>query len=178
MTAEHGWCDDERLKSLAVLALQIALKHVPKQEAEDIAQGAIAAFLVRQQNVDNPVSNPEAYITRVTYNLVLALWDIRKRYVLTGDATETTGARPDPTQEDPFDQALDRLLAEAIVEEEVAPLLTHRERQVLSLKADGRSRREISQLLGVTPETVKDTMRRVKRKIPPETEPGYGGGLL
>ncbi|MGH8884570.1 MAG: sigma-70 family RNA polymerase sigma factor [Egibacteraceae bacterium] len=165
MTAAHRLDEeDAQVNSLAVLALQIALKRVPKREAEEIAQAAVAAFLVRRQDSQNPIYNPEAYVTRIVYNLIYALWRERKSYALRDDTIMTFDGVPDRTQEDPFDRVLDRLLANAFCEENVDPVLTVRERQILELKADGQSRRQIADQLGVAPETVKDAVRRAKRK--------------
>jgi RNA polymerase sigma factor (sigma-70 family) len=160
MTAVHGFGQDEQITSLAVLALKIALRRLCKEDkAEEIAQGAVAAFLIRQQHV----RNPEAYVTQVTHNLICARLEERWRYLPTGEPLEEG---TDRTQEDPFDRALDRILAEVVLEEDVDPLLTDRERQVLKLRyEDGYSRRKAGELLEVTPETIKDAERRAKRKV-------------
>lgn len=166
MTAVHRFDEeDPQVNSLAVLALQIALKRVPKQEAEEIAQAAVAAFLVRRQDLENPIYNPEAYVTRIVYNLIYTLWKERESYVLREYTITTFDRMPDRTQEDPFDRVLDRILAKAFCEENVDSVLTVRERQILELKAEGRSRRQIADQLGVTPETVKDAVQRAKRKV-------------
>lgn len=156
MTAGQA-CSDEVVR-LAVLALEIALRRVPKQEAQEIAQGAIAAYLQRQDHVDNAA----AYVTRVTYNLILELQEHQRRYLSVGDLPDI----PSDTGEDEDMRVLDQILAKVFVQEYVDPVLSERERKTMMLTyGEGLSRQDVAERLGVKPETVKDTLRRAKRKI-------------
>jgi RNA polymerase sigma factor (sigma-70 family) len=140
MTDGHGHGQDEQLQALAVLALRIALRRLRWEEAEEITQAAVAAFLLRREYV----CNPEAYVTRVTCNVVAKLGRQQRRCVPSAETVEVA----DRTQEDPFDRVLNRILAEVIFEE-VSPVLTDRESQVLKLQhVEGLSRKQVAEQLG------------------------------
>jgi RNA polymerase sigma factor (sigma-70 family) len=180
MTVGHRWnpdewdwgeqsCDEQTM-GLAQLAVEIALKrHLSTTEAREVSQTAIAAFLTRREHV----LNPEAYVTQVTNNLIFKLIKeymlYRKRYLQYDEAHEVA----DPTHEDAFDRILNRLAAQVIFEEEVVPLLTARQLEVIDLYyGQGLSCREAAKRLGVSPENIKGTLKEVKKKARRAVNPG------
>jgi DNA-binding CsgD family transcriptional regulator len=64
-----------------------------------------------------------------------------------------------------FAALLSMILTRVTVGHACTPPLAPREHQVAHLAANGRSNRAIASELGVTPETVKQTLRRVFRKV-------------
>jgi RNA polymerase sigma factor (sigma-70 family) len=165
MTAYGGLEDDENIASLAILATRIALNHVPRQEASDVAQTAIAVYLHKREQED--IANPQAYITRVTFYVILELWRELGRYVPSSELADL----PERAEADAFEQVLDGILAQVVVEQ-VNFHLTERQRQILKLHCqEGISRQQVADLLDLRPETIKATVRASRQKLLRKVDP-------
>lgn len=168
---------DKELVVLAELAYQLAWVRLPPGDrdlAYDISQSAAAAFLSRRDQI----VNPEAYVTRITLNLLIKLSEERRRVAVTDPAGETFEVA-DPAAEESLEQMLDRVLAEVVFEQDVAPFLAERERQVLQLQyLDELPRKDVAARLGIGVEGVKDARRRVRNKVQRRIDPDAAGGWL
>jgi RNA polymerase sigma factor (sigma-70 family) len=173
MSSETRFGYDEEIERLADLAVDIALERLPLEEAGEVGQATIAVYLHRLKHglkTLGPVNNPEAYVTRVTCNLIIRLWEERKRCVPTDQLLEVA----DHTQADQFSQILDRIVADAVWEE-IDRDLTVRQRKILKLRyVDGKSREEVGEDLNISIETVKSNLRDIKRKVKQKIDPGDG----
>jgi RNA polymerase sigma factor (sigma-70 family) len=140
---------------------------VPAQEAADVAQAAIAVYL--HKRAQTQIANPQGYVARVTFYMILSLYRQLGRYVPSSELLDS----PDRTETDAFEQVLDRIVAQVVVEQ-VNVHLTKRQREILRLHCqEGLSRQKVADLLDLRPETIKTTLRASRRKLLRKVDPDH-----
>jgi RNA polymerase sigma-70 factor (ECF subfamily) len=132
------------------------------QDAEDVIQEVFLA-LFRHLRAGKPRTNLKGWIFRVAHNLGLKRHHkTRRLHQLTYGTEQNIELRLDPAQ-DPEQQLLNdqrrrRLLA-------VVRALPDRDRECLSLRAEGLRYREIAQVLGISVGTVATVLERSLRRL-------------
>lgn len=146
---QQGQPFDSLVVALAELAVGIALRYLPEDEAAEVGQDAVAAYLHRHDEI----INPEGYVATVAMRSSWRRQSKRRRLAVV-DPVDLADQLADPAQADDFEQILGTIVFEERLEE-VFGLLTPREGQVFAARLDGLSRTETAERLEIGEETVK-----------------------
>ena len=139
----------------AIVRYLISMR-VPAGEADEVAQDVFLE-LFRHLREGKPRTNLRSWIFRVAHNLGLKRrihqWRAPEQYVSETETDRRADSAPDPEELAAANQRQARLLA-------VVHALPERDRQCLSLRAEGLNYREIAESLGIALGSVAASLQR------------------